>query len=293
MLAWNKLLSGRIAAFNKRSDEATQLITEAKKQFEELKMNNEVQFAANTLTQVNNQRVARIALQTNHSLPFSVVYSPDGKYFASYSDDYTIKLWDAKLVRQIQTITAHVNNINQVTFSANSKYLISASDDEYIRIWDTRSMRLYKEINTHYRVKYAVLNRTGDKIIAAGSDSSIHVYNFENGSEEKKLKIHKAIINTGDYNPDYQHLIYTGGSDSLSYITNLETGEWVRWFKNGGKIVSVKATDDRQYFAALSNDQQIKIWRQNGKFLGSFSTTKYKFGNSTTYPGFDINTKKK
>ena len=293
MLAWNKLLSGRIAAFNKKTADATLLITEAKKQFEELKMNNEVQFAANTLTQVNNQRVAKIALQTNHSLPFSVAYSPDGKYFASYSDDYTIKLWDAKLVRQIQTITAHVNSINQVTFSANSKYLISASDDEFIRIWDTRSMRLYKEINTHYRVKYAVLNRTGDKIIAAGSDSCIHVYNFENGTEEKKLKIHKAIINTGDYNPDYQHLIYTGGSDSVSYITNIETGQWVRWFKNGGKIVSVKATDDRQYFAALSNDQQIKFWRQNGKYLGSLTTIKYKFGNSTTYPGFDINTRKK
>ncbi len=181
MLAWNKLLAGRVAAFNKNAAAATTLITEAKKQFEDLKMNNEALFAANTLIQVNNQRVATIALQTNHSLPFSVVYSPDGKYFASYSDDYSIKLWDAKLVKQIQTITAHVNNINQVTFSANSKYLISASDDEYIRVWDTRSMRLYKEINAHYRVKYAVLNKTGDRIIAAGSDSSIHVYNFENG----------------------------------------------------------------------------------------------------------------
>jgi len=293
MAAWNKLLEGRVAAFNKKGADATTFITEAKKQFEDLQMKNEALFAANTLIQVNNQRVATIALQTNHSLPFSVTYSPDGKYFASYSDDYTIKLWDAKLVRQIQTITAHVNNINQVTFSANSKYLISASDDEYIRVWDTRSMRLFKEINAHYRVKYAALNKTGDKIIAAGSDSSIHVYNFENGNEEKKIKVHKAIINTGDYNPDYQNIIYTGGSDSLTYITNIETGEWVHWFKNGGKIATVKATDDRQYIAALSNDQQIKIWRQNGKFLGSFSTTKYKFGNSTTYPGFDINTKRK
>ncbi len=73
----------------------------------------------------------------------------------------------------------------------------------------------------------------------------------------------------------------------------METGTWVRWFKNGGKIAAVKATDDRQYIAALSNDAQIKIWLQSGKFMGSFTTIKYKFGNSTTYPGFDINTRKK
>lgn len=293
MLAWNKLIGGRVAAYNKNSIEATALINESKKQFEEMKMGNEALFAQNTLVQVTNQRVAKIALQTNHTLPFSVVYSPDGKYFITYSDDYTIKLWDAKLVRQIETITAHVNNINQVTFSANSKYFTSASDDEYIRIWDTRSMRLYKEINTHFRVKYAVINKTGDKIIAAGSDSCIHIYSFENGTEQNKFRIHNAKINTGDYNFDYQNLLYTGGSDSLTYITNLETGKWVRWFKNGGRVSAVKATDDRQYIAVLSDDQKIKFWRQNGKFLGSFATTRYRFGNSYTYPGFDINTRKK
>ena len=293
MTAWNKLLEGRVAAFYKKKADAIALIREAKKEFEELKMNNEALFAENTLVQVNNQRVAKIALQTNHTLPFSVVYSPDGKYFATYGEDFAIKLWDAKLVRQIETITAHVNSINQVTFSANSRFFLSASSDGYIRIWDTRSLRLYKEINTPYRVKYAALNKTGDKIIAAGSDSSIHIYNFETGEQEKRYVIHKAAINTADFNPDYQQIFYTGGSDSMSYIVNLETGNWTRWFKNGGKISAIKASDDRQFFAALSNDGRIKLWQQNGKLLAGFGTTRYKFGSSYYYPGFDFNTRKK
>lgn len=294
MHAWNKLLTGRIAAYNKNPAAASINIKEAKGDFEKLKLSNEALFAENTLTQVNNQRVAKVALQTNHTLPFSVSYSPDGKYFATYGEDYTIKLWDAKLVRQIEAISAHLNTINQVIFTPNSRFFISASDDGFIRVWTTRSMRLYKEINTNYRVKYATLNKTGDKIITAGSDSSIHVYNFESGAEEKRYPLHKAAINTADYNPDFQQIFYTGGNDSMSYIVNLETGNWNRWFKNAGKISAIKATEDRQYFSALSNDGKIKLWRQNGDFLAWYPTTVYKFRDyAPTIPGFDINTRKK
>jgi WD40 repeat protein len=75
----------------------------------------------------------------------SVAFSPDGKYLASGSSDYTIKLWSIKSQKEITTLKGHSNGVQSVIFSPCGRYLASGSSDKTVKIWSFESQ---KEIAT-------------------------------------------------------------------------------------------------------------------------------------------------
>lgn len=68
----------------------------------------------------------------------AIVFSPDGRYFATGSRDKTLKIWngtDFQLVKVADTIRdgGHVNSVNCLLW--HSDFLLSAGDDKTIRWW--------------------------------------------------------------------------------------------------------------------------------------------------------------
>jgi len=69
-----------------------------------------------------------------------IVFSPDGNYVVSASEDESIKIWDLKSEKLFKTLKKHNGNVNALAFSFDGKYLASGSNDGTIIIWDAREL---------------------------------------------------------------------------------------------------------------------------------------------------------
>jgi WD40 repeat protein len=74
-------------------------------------------------------------MQGGHPVDVSVSFSPDGRWLASGSWDYTIKLWRVSDGALVRTLTGHWSGVYSVSFSPDGRWLASGSWDGTIRLW--------------------------------------------------------------------------------------------------------------------------------------------------------------
>ncbi len=76
------------------------------------------------------------AVQGHQSLVSSVTWSPDGRLFATTSDDATVMLWDPRTLRPTATLRGHTGRVTSARISPDGTRLYSAGLDSSAFIWD-------------------------------------------------------------------------------------------------------------------------------------------------------------
>jgi WD40 repeat protein len=73
----------------------------------------------------------------NHGGPVNgAVYSPDGKRILSWSEDNTLRLWDAVTGAAIGEPRRHEDSVSGAVYSPDRKRILSWSVDNTLRLWD-------------------------------------------------------------------------------------------------------------------------------------------------------------
>lgn len=65
-----------------------------------------------------------------------MVFSPDDTRLASASTDKTIRLWDSRTGREIQTLRGHTKEVTALAFSFDGSLIASDSSDKTVRLWN-------------------------------------------------------------------------------------------------------------------------------------------------------------
>lgn len=70
------------------------------------------------------------------------LFSRDGKWVATVSDDQTIKVWERHSQRLLYTLTGHQAEVDLAAFSSSGTKLLTGSRDQTARLWDLETGRL-------------------------------------------------------------------------------------------------------------------------------------------------------
>nr|MBP9853896.1 hypothetical protein [Candidatus Omnitrophota bacterium] len=118
------------------------------------------------------------------------VFTPDGKKVIAGSDDDTVKIWDFKSGKLLETLKGHKGQVKRVSVSADGKHIFSTSNED-TKIWNIETGT--KEQPKDFNVKFA---REIKSAFEAISPDGKHLIGINKIDGQYGLEMHD--MNTGD-----------------------------------------------------------------------------------------------
>ena len=150
----------------------------------------------------------------------SAVFSPNGKYIVSASDDGTVRIWDSRTGEQIgDVLKGHTAKVEYATFSPNGRQIVSASEDKTIRIWDA-----HPGVETKiHEGSPAAFNPDGNRIVSASNEQlfTIRKWDVRTGQETWKLEEHVSEVRSADISLDSKIIVSSSWDNIITKVSQV------------------------------------------------------------------------
>ncbi|HLJ11843.1 MAG TPA: c-type cytochrome domain-containing protein, partial [Planctomycetaceae bacterium] len=197
----------------------------------------------------------------------AVAFSADGRWLAA-ARHREILLIDAATGKVAQTLTGAENPINAVAFSPDSHSVAAAegmpSVAGHVRIWQiggNESRVFTGHSDSIYALGYSP---TENKLVTAGYDKLLILWDVESGQELHTLKHHTGAVFAAAFSPDGKTLI-SAAADQTVKFWSVESGQRILTLTEATKGLNAVAFDPRGHeIASAGVDKMIRIYEWNG-----------------------------
>jgi WD40 repeat protein/serine/threonine protein kinase len=203
----------------------------------------------------------------------SVVFSPDGRWALSGSEDETILLWEVATGQCLRIRHGHELMVTSVCFSPDGRQALSGSDDHTLRLWELASgdcKRMFIGHTSHVR---AVCFSPDGRLALSGSrgspgDESIRLWDVATGKCLRGLQGHAEDVFAVCFSPDGRRAV-SGSEDKTIRLWDVATGECLRTFEgHEDKVNAVAFSPDGQLVLSASGwieqgDNTVRLWEVN------------------------------
>lgn len=163
---------------------------------------------------------------------YGIDFSPDGSEFATANFDGTVKRWDVKTKKLIQTIEHAIDpaddppaEVTSAAWSRDGKWIASGHSDGTVRIRDPHNGFVARSIAAHQGdVLQIAFHPQGELLVSSGKDGEAHLWNRSTGKEVHALSGHSGPVPAAVFSPDGKTLV-TGGADNTVRVWDVTSGD--------------------------------------------------------------------
>ena len=160
----------------------------------------------------------------------SVAFSPDDRSIVAGDYDGSVRIWDVATGQQRLELDEKAGG--KVAVSPDGKTLATAGYYQpHITLWDAASGERIRQLPQNARS--LAYSKDGRRLVAAGSDAMVRIWEPATGRMERQLKGHKSALYAVAISPDGSIVASGGGGDGTApshnevRLWNVETGQEV------------------------------------------------------------------
>jgi WD40 repeat protein/serine/threonine protein kinase len=207
----------------------------------------------------------------------AVAFGPGGRLVVAGCEDHTVKVWDVKSRKVIQTLPGHDGFVFSVAFSPDGRYVASAGADRLVRLWERATgaevFRRPGHLGDYAGTANGIaFSPDGRRLVAGGEDGIATVWDVPTGSVALRLpEKHENTAVCVAFSPDGL-LLATGSWGGVVRIWDTSTGKLVRRIDaHNHRLSAVLFHPDGRRLASASFDRTVKVWDvATGERLNTF-----------------------
>lgn len=165
-------------------------------------------------------------------------WSPDGKWFATGSEDQDVTIWNVETKEVEQTLRFHSAPVKRLAWSPDSQRLVSVADDDTARVWnlgsDTAPLRVIHSGPAAARM--VACSPDGRWIAGAFADKAVRVWDMLNGELVYNFDSHTADVKDLSWSADSQRIAAICSNNTV-WLLDLKTGKSLRTITMPGGTV--------------------------------------------------------
>lgn len=194
-----------------------------------------------------------------------VVFSPNGKLFASGDTRGGIRIWDLATESVLHAGNEHYGAILDLQFSNDGNRLVSSGADGRLLVWDVTSGSLISKIQSPVdpasgvnNVRFGKFGSDGSKVYFGGTNKYVCEKNVGDDSNGKVIHFEKEEIKCGVVSPDGSTV--TVGVGKVLVSIDLETNKVSNEFNTGDCVInSVRYSSDGEKLLCWCANSRVDV----------------------------------
>jgi len=177
---------------------------------------------------------------------------------ATASTDRTVKIWDARSAKCVQSIATTGENIN-ISWSPDGTQLAVGNKSDVVAWIETRKFKVIKSTKFPFEVNEIGWNNDGDLFFLTTGIGTIEVMKYPDVKLTRQMQAHTANIFCIEFDPTGKYFA-VGSADALVSLWDINELCCLRTFSNlDWPVRTLSFSYDGQFIASASEDLVIDI----------------------------------